>query len=334
MKCPKCGLINPDSAQKCDCGYNFQSRSMQEPYLTLKEQRRGGINLKHKFKLNELNSPEIEIDQSFWWGTIKVFVNGKKIERLREKGKPFPIPMSDGSIKKMFVKSGGFDYVPKIVVEGKEYLLARKLLWHEYVLVLLPFPLLLIGGAIGGAFAAIGIITNRRILRTDWSMAVKISSVFGVTLLSVIGYLIGAAIFRTLITPRTVNWFETSSTKYAFEQHEKAKLSQEGETASNKSALLTSRSWRFQGLLNQDGIDVTGASNPNIGSKKYFKADGNFSQVYRDGSLLTGKWKFYHDETLIVLSIDGTEYSAEVIELTENMLKILSDEMVVVHLSD
>lgn len=23
MKCPNCGLINPDDAQRCDCGYNF-----------------------------------------------------------------------------------------------------------------------------------------------------------------------------------------------------------------------------------------------------------------------------------------------------------------------
>jgi len=23
MKCPNCGLINPESAQRCDCGYNF-----------------------------------------------------------------------------------------------------------------------------------------------------------------------------------------------------------------------------------------------------------------------------------------------------------------------
>ena len=24
MKCPNCGLYNPDSAQTCDCGYNFE----------------------------------------------------------------------------------------------------------------------------------------------------------------------------------------------------------------------------------------------------------------------------------------------------------------------
>lgn len=23
MKCPECGLINPENAQRCDCGYNF-----------------------------------------------------------------------------------------------------------------------------------------------------------------------------------------------------------------------------------------------------------------------------------------------------------------------
>lgn len=28
MKCPNCGLINPDSAVACDCGYDFQSRTM------------------------------------------------------------------------------------------------------------------------------------------------------------------------------------------------------------------------------------------------------------------------------------------------------------------
>ncbi len=28
MKCPSCGLINPDSALRCDCGYNFDTKTV------------------------------------------------------------------------------------------------------------------------------------------------------------------------------------------------------------------------------------------------------------------------------------------------------------------
>ena len=34
MNCPRCGLINPGTAQRCDCGYDFISKSVQESYLT------------------------------------------------------------------------------------------------------------------------------------------------------------------------------------------------------------------------------------------------------------------------------------------------------------
>ena len=34
MNCPRCGLINPETAQRCDCGYDFISKSVQESYLT------------------------------------------------------------------------------------------------------------------------------------------------------------------------------------------------------------------------------------------------------------------------------------------------------------
>ncbi len=37
--CPKCGLINPETAQRCDCGYDFVSRTMKESYLGPKDQR-------------------------------------------------------------------------------------------------------------------------------------------------------------------------------------------------------------------------------------------------------------------------------------------------------
>ena len=36
MKCPKCKLISPDDAQRCDCGYDFQSKTMKTPYCKAK----------------------------------------------------------------------------------------------------------------------------------------------------------------------------------------------------------------------------------------------------------------------------------------------------------
>ncbi len=32
MRCPRCGLINPDTALRCDCGYDFKSHSMKKSY--------------------------------------------------------------------------------------------------------------------------------------------------------------------------------------------------------------------------------------------------------------------------------------------------------------
>jgi len=33
MKCPRCGLINPDIAQRCDCGYDFEAKSVKQPFF-------------------------------------------------------------------------------------------------------------------------------------------------------------------------------------------------------------------------------------------------------------------------------------------------------------
>ena len=31
--CPKCGLVNPPEAQRCDCGWDFVSRRKEQSYL-------------------------------------------------------------------------------------------------------------------------------------------------------------------------------------------------------------------------------------------------------------------------------------------------------------
>ncbi len=34
MVCPRCKLINPESAKRCDCGYDFESNKVERAYFT------------------------------------------------------------------------------------------------------------------------------------------------------------------------------------------------------------------------------------------------------------------------------------------------------------
>jgi sterol desaturase/sphingolipid hydroxylase (fatty acid hydroxylase superfamily) len=36
MKCTRCGLLNPEGAQRCDCGYDFATHVVERPYFRQK----------------------------------------------------------------------------------------------------------------------------------------------------------------------------------------------------------------------------------------------------------------------------------------------------------
>ena len=40
MECPNCGLLNPATAQRCDCGFDFSCRTMKGSLLSPAELRR------------------------------------------------------------------------------------------------------------------------------------------------------------------------------------------------------------------------------------------------------------------------------------------------------
>lgn len=33
MNCPRCSLVNPPTAQRCDCGYDFQTAKVEKAYF-------------------------------------------------------------------------------------------------------------------------------------------------------------------------------------------------------------------------------------------------------------------------------------------------------------
>lgn len=42
-KCPNCGLINPGSGSRCDCGYDFETGIIEKSYSSETEPRKRGI---------------------------------------------------------------------------------------------------------------------------------------------------------------------------------------------------------------------------------------------------------------------------------------------------
>ncbi|MFH1692127.1 MAG: hypothetical protein ABIC68_06155 [Candidatus Omnitrophota bacterium] len=150
------------------------------------------MSLEYKIKLNDAAGPEVRISEiSQWSGKFNVYINGSLVKSLEEKKKSYPIAMPDGSVKKMFVKRIIFDPAPKIEIDGKEILLARKLFWYEHVLALtLPFLLLLSGGAIGGACGGGAACFNYRVLRGSSSWLGKIFKIAGISFAAFICYMV------------------------------------------------------------------------------------------------------------------------------------------------
>jgi len=52
-KCPKCGLINPDTTIICDCGYNFETGSMEITVDRVRKIRQEKLRKEHQVKYKE-----------------------------------------------------------------------------------------------------------------------------------------------------------------------------------------------------------------------------------------------------------------------------------------
>lgn len=39
MDCPNCNLVNPPTAARCDCGYDFKTDTVKESYLTERDKQ-------------------------------------------------------------------------------------------------------------------------------------------------------------------------------------------------------------------------------------------------------------------------------------------------------
>ncbi|HEY9060805.1 MAG TPA: hypothetical protein VIO64_09935 [Pseudobacteroides sp.] len=139
--------------------------------------------------MDDENSPKIELQLASFIQGIKLYVDGKEIKKSADPGKPYLVNMKNGEMKKIFIKVKFFDYIPSVIVDGKEILIAPKLQTYHYIIGGIPMLIVFLGGAIGAMVGFAGMMINYKIFRSKMNAALKILSVAGITLAVYITYL-------------------------------------------------------------------------------------------------------------------------------------------------
>lgn len=155
--------------------------------------------MQFKFYYGQEAANEIVITKGFWSGKIRVFVNGFEMYRVNNrKEEPFVLHMGNGEIKAMYVKANALDYVPQVTMDGSEIFLAPKIKTYQYVLSGAPL-LLFAGGALGILLGILSFMLNLLVIRSRLKAIFKGFLIFGVTLLSIIIYIVFAVMLNNAV---------------------------------------------------------------------------------------------------------------------------------------
>lgn len=125
------------------------------------------------FSIPALDNQTYTLETSVWSGKSKLLQNGKYLLPSKEKGMPYLITLSNGEIKKLFLKPKFPDFMPEAVVDNQVFPIFDKLPWYQYLLGALPFGLIFIGGIIGGAIGGGFTLVNFMLFRSEKNESMK-----------------------------------------------------------------------------------------------------------------------------------------------------------------
>ena len=126
MYCPKCSLINPDSAQICDCGYNFETKRQEKPI-----EGSGFFNLKKKenvleayffttstFKLSLMSICTFGIYELYWFYKNWVLIKERTGQSIEPFWRAFFSPLWAYSCFKHIRKLANENNIPESLTIG------------------------------------------------------------------------------------------------------------------------------------------------------------------------------------------------------------------------
>lgn len=148
--------------------------------------------------LEGFENQNLAVHAGFWTGP-RLLVNGEPAPRGSRRGEML-LRRNDGTPVTARWKPQvlGLD-VPQLVVEGKTVRLVEPLRWYQLLWGGWPILLIFLGGALGALAGFIGFLINTRLFRAPLNGFLKYLVTGLVSVLSVIAYLVMAALFSLFI---------------------------------------------------------------------------------------------------------------------------------------
>ena len=307
------------------CKYNFEKDKSSilvdkavEPQQIIPEDLNFHIEFPN-FKFNKLTV------QGSHYGYPSLFINDKKIKPYRgrfiARRRKYRVKDDDGTQNEIILKNRLLDAIPLLIINGNKIEIIRSLKWYEYLWIAIPAVLLFIGGAIGAFLGTVGTLTNSLIFRKFNSKIAKYLLTGTNTAIAYFFFFKALFFILPIITEITFSHFQFSQTD----------VSSLNDKQIDNFKILTSTGWIFKGVYDLDGNDITETGQVIKDSKRYFYKDGDFSQVFYDGSVLNGTWKFTSSFDSLNVITPAENITLKIAALDKDSLVLLLAEVNLIH---
>ena len=126
----------------------------------------------------------------------RVLHNGNPVEK--RKGR-FPVRSNSGQEVLVQLKSNFLDPIPKVIFGDETIVLARPLLWYEYLWIGLPVLLVLAGGLLGAVVGAAAAYASAHIFRSGRGALARYALTGLVSLAALVAFVILVVIAQQMI---------------------------------------------------------------------------------------------------------------------------------------
>lgn len=142
----------------------------------------------------------LEVETSGFFTGASLLQDGERAPKGPKRG-TYLLIRDDGTSAVARLKTSAFmvDPVPAIEIEGERFHAVRPLRWHEMVWIGLPILLIFVGGALGAIVGAVAASASATVFRSERPAAVRYALTGGLSILSVIVYIVLATVFLSLI---------------------------------------------------------------------------------------------------------------------------------------